>query len=294
MANKFRFCSNTTITMARTIQEIQTLILQAKAQEPVLESLNSTSKVAIWRLWVYIIAVAIWSLEKLFDLHRADIDRRLSELKPHTARWYRSKALAFQYGFDLLTDSDKFNNTGHTEEQIEASKIVKYSAVVESPNEGRLIVKIAGEQGEQLQPITDAQKQAFEAYLQEIKDAGVRLSVVNYQPDILHLQMKIVYDPLVLDSNGQSIIHATKPVETAIKEYLKRLPFNGELVLAHLIDELQQAEGVRIPHLVLAQSKHIGTNGNYGAFEAIEISKIPTAGYFTIDNFNDITYVSNV
>lgn len=280
--------------MARSIQEIQTLILQAKAQEPALNELNSTSKVAIWRLWVYIIAVAIWSLEKLFDLHRADIDKRLAELKPHTARWYRSKALAFQYGFDLLPDSDKFNNQGHTEEAIEASKIVKYSAVIESKNEGRLIVKIAGEQGEQLQPITDAQKQAFEAYLQEIKDAGVRLSVVNYQPDILHLQMKIVYDPLVLDSNGQSIIHATKPVETAIKDYLKRLPFNGELVLAHLIDALQQAEGVKIPHLVLAQSKNITSGGGYGAFETIEISKIPTAGYFTIDNFNDISYVSNV
>ena len=280
--------------MARTIQEIQTLILQAKAQEPALNELNSTSKVAIWRLWVYIIAVAIWSLEKLFDQHRADIDKRLAELKPHTARWYRSKALAFQYGFDLLPDSDKFNNQGHTEEAIEASKIVKYSAVIESKNEGRLIVKIAGEQGEQLQPITDAQKQAFEAYLQEIKDAGVRLSVVNYQPDVLHLQMKIVYDPLVLDSNGQSILHATHPVETAIKDYLKRLPFNGELVLAHLIDALQQAEGVKIPHLVLAQSKNITSSGGYGAFETIEISKIPTAGYFTIDNFNDISYVSNV
>lgn len=280
--------------MARSIQEIQNIILQAKAQEPVLESLNSTSKVAIWRLWVYIIAVAIWSLEKLFDQHRADIDKRLAELKPHTARWYRSKALAFQYGFDLLPDSDKFNNQGHTEEAIEASKIVKYSAVIESKNEGRLIVKIAGEQDEQLQPITEPQKQAFEAYLQEIKDAGVRLSVVNYQPDILHLQMKIVYDPLVLDSNGQSIIHATKPVEKAIKDYLKHLPFNGELVLAHLIDALQQAEGVKIPHLVLAQSKNITSSGDYGAFETIEISKIPTAGYFTIDNFNDITYVSNV
>jgi len=279
--------------MARTIQEIQTLILQAKAQEPALNELNSTSKVAIWRLWVYIIAVAIWSLEKLFDQHRADIDKRLAELKPHTARWYRSKALAFQYGFDLFPDSDKFNNQGHTEEAIEASKIVKYSAVIESKNEGRLIVKIAGEQGDTLQPITDAQKQAFEAYLQEIKDAGVRLSVVNYQPDVLHLQMKIVYDPLVLDSNGQSIIHATKPVETAIKDYLKRLPFNGELVLAHLIDALQQAEGVKIPHLVLAQSKNITSSGDYGAFETIEISKIPTAGYFTIDNFNDITYVSS-
>ena len=280
--------------MARTIQEIQELIYQAKAQEPALSELNSTSKVAIWRLWVYIIAVAIWGLEKIFDLHRADIDKRLAELKPHTARWYRSKALAFQYGFDLLTDSDKFNNQGHTEEAIEASKIVKYSAVIESKNEGRLIVKIAGEQGDTLQPITDAQKQAFESYLQEIKDAGVRLSVVNYLPDVLHLQMKIVYDPLLLDSNGQSIIHATKPVETAIKDYLKRLPFNGELVLAHLIDALQQAEGVKIPHLVLAQSKNITSNGEYGAFETIEISKIPTAGYFTIDNFNDITYISNV
>lgn len=280
--------------MARTIQEIQTLILQAKAQEPALNELNSTSKVAVWRLWVYIIAVAIWSLEKLFDQHKADIDKRLAELKPHTARWYRSKALAFQYGFDLLPDSDKFNNQGHAEEAIEASKIVKYSAVIESKNEGRLIVKIAGEQSEQLQPITEPQKQAFEAYLQEIKDAGVRLSVVNYQPDVLHLQMKIIYDPLVLDSNGQSILHATKPVETAIKDYLKRLPFNGELVLAHLIDALQQAEGVKIPHLVLAQSKNITIGGGYGAFETIEISKIPTAGYFTIDNFNDITYVSNV
>jgi len=280
--------------MARSIQEIQELIYQSKTQEPALNELNSTSKVAIWRLWVYIIAVAIWSLEKIFDLHRADIDKRLAELKPHTARWYRSKALAFQYGFDLLPDSDKFNNMGHTEEQIEASKIVKYSAVVESPNEGRLIVKIAGEQGEQLQPITDAQKQAFEAYLQEIKDAGVRLSVVNYKPDILHLRMKIVYDPLMLDSNGQSITNAFKPVERAIKDYLKNLPFNGELVLAHLIDALQHEEGVKIPHLVLAQSKNINSGGEYGAFETIEISKIPTAGYFTIDNFNDITYISNV
>ena len=237
--------------MARSIQDIQQLIYAQKAQEPALENLNSTSKVAIWRLWVYIISVAIWSLEKLFDLHRTDIDKRLTELKPHTARWYRSKALAFQYGYYLAHDSDKYNNQWLTEEQIEASKIIKYSAVVESKNEGRLIVKIAGEQGDTLQPITDVQRKSFEAYLQEIKDAGVRLSVVNYQPDVLHLQMKIVYDPLVLDSNGQSITKATKPVEETIKSYLKRLPFNGELVLAHLIDALQQAEGVKIPHLVL-------------------------------------------
>lgn len=245
---------------------------------------------------IYIVSVAIWTLEKIFDLHKKEVDERLSELKPHTARWYRNKALVFQYGFDLLPDSDRFSpltpeGGTYTEEQITSSKIITYSAVVESKNEGRLIVKIATEQGGELQPITDQQKNAFEAYLSEIKDAGVRLSVVNHPPDVLRLKMKIVYDPLVLDNNGQSILDATKPVENAIKEYLKNLPFDGELVLAHLVDALQQVKGVKVPHLILAESKNVKSNGEYGDFEVIEISQIPTAGYFAIENFDHISYV---
>ena len=282
--------------MARSIQDIQQEIYQSKENESALNELNSTSKTAIWRLMIYIVSVAIWTLEKIFDLHKKEVDERLSELKPHTARWYRNKALVFQYGFDLLPDSDRFSpltpeGGTYTEEQITSSKIITYSAVVESKNEGRLIVKIATEQGGELQPITDQQKNAFEAYLSEIKDAGVRLSVVNHPPDVLRLKMKIVYDPLVLDNNGQSILDATKPVENAIKEYLKNLPFDGELVLAHLVDALQQVKGVKVPHLILAESKNVKSNGEYGDFEVIEISQIPTAGYFAIENFDHISYV---
>ncbi|ATA75217.1 nucleotidyltransferase [Capnocytophaga sp. H2931] len=277
--------------MARSIQDIQEQIYQAKASEPALNELNSTSKTAIWRLMIYIVSVAIWTLEKLFDLHKKEVDEMLSELKPHTARWYRNKALAFQYGFDLLPDSDHFDNRGSSEDAIASSKIITYSAVVESKNEGRLIVKIATEQGGELQPISDEQKNAFETYLSEIKDAGVRLSVVNHPPDVLRLKMKIVYDPLVLDANGQSILDATKPVEDAIKTYLKNLPFDGELVLAHLVDALQQVKGVKVPHLILAESKNVKSNGEYGDFEVIEISQIPTAGYFAIENFEHISYV---
>lgn len=276
----------------RTLQEIQTEILQAKENEPALAELNSNSKTAIWRLWVYITSFAIFTLEKIFDQHKKEVDFRLSELKPHTARWYRNKALAFQYGFDLLPDSDQFDNKGNSEEAIANSKIVKYSAVIESKNEGRLIVKIATEQTEgNLQPISVEQQRSFEAYLSEIKDAGVRLSVVNYPPDILRLKMKVVYNPLVLSNNGQSILSGQKPVEEAINTYLKNLPFNGELVLAHLIDALQKAEGVKIPHLILAESKSIKSDGLYGDFEPIEISKIPVSGYFVIENFNQISYI---
>lgn len=279
--------------MARTIQEIQNEILRAKEAEPHLSDLNSTSKVAIWRLWTYITAFAIWSLEKLFDTHKTEVSEALNQLKPHTARWYRNKALAFQYGFDLIADSDKFNNEGKTEDEISNSKIVKYSAVVESETESRLIVKIATENSGELDPISQGQKASFEAYMNEIKDAGVKITTINYLPDILKLQMKIYRDPLVLDENGQSILTGEKPVETAIKEYLKQLPFDGELVLAHLIDALQKVEGVKIPHLVLAESKWIdaGTNG-YGDFQPIGVKTIPISGYFKMENFNGISYVA--
>lgn len=278
--------------MARTIEEIQNEILTAKDNETALQGLNSTSKTAIWRLWVFITAFAIWALEKLFDAHKAEVAEVLKQLKPHTARWYRNKALAFQYGFDLLPDSDLFNNENHTEEEIEASKIIKYSAVVESESESRLIIKIATEQGGELQPITDAQKESFGAYLAEIKDAGVRVSVINYLPDILRLQLRIYRDPLVIDANGQSILTGKNPVEDALKNYLKKLPFNGELVLAHLVDELQQVEGVKIPHLLLAESKWIDASvGGYGDFQPIEVKTIPISGYFKIENFSGIQYV---
>ena len=278
--------------MARSIEEIKEEILRAKEREASLDALNSTSKTAIWRLWVYITAFVVCTLENLFDTHKSEVSEMLKQLKPHTARWYRNKALAFQYGFDLLPDSDQFNNANATEDEINNSKIIKYSAVTESEVESRLIVKIATEQGGKLQPISVGQKASFDAYMNEIKDAGVRITVINYEPDILRLQMKIYRDPLVLDESGTSIRMGNKPVEEAIKKYLKNLPFNGELVLAHLVDELQKVEGVKIPHIISAESKWIDASaGDYGNFQPIEVRTIPVSGYFKIENFNAIHYV---
>lgn len=291
--------------MARTVEEIFNKIKAAKEAEPELAVLNSTSKVAIWRLWAFITAYAIYTLEMLFDTHKTEVYTILSEKKPHTPRWYRNKALAFQHGFDLIEDTDVFvppNPTaGDPQTQIDNSKIIKYAAVTEAVTESRLIVKIATESspnpsfGGELMPITQEQKEAFTAYLEEIKDAGVKITVINYLPDILNLTLKIYRDPLVLDANGVKITGigaGTKPVETAIKNYLKALPFNGELVLEHLVDALQKVEGVRIPHIVAASSSWIDPAVNtYGAPQNIDVKKIPVSGYFKLADFSGISYV---
>lgn len=270
--------------MARKLEIIQQEIQDAKANEPALAELDSTSKVSIWGNWIFIIAFAIYTLEMLFDLHRIDIDDKLSRLKPHTARWYRNMALSFQYGFDLLTDSDKFDNTNKTDEEIEASKIIKYSAVTEVEDESRLIIKIATEQNGVLLPVSATQYDAFKSYIAEVKDAGVKTTIINYLPDRLKLNIRIIRDALVLDSNGMNRQTGEYPVNDAIQAFMKELPFNGELSLQRLEEKLLAVLGVKDLNLDLAQTAWIDADTNsYGSLQPIDISKVPISGYFTVN-----------
>jgi hypothetical protein len=279
--------------MARTIQEIQDEIFASITANENLAELNSQSKVAIYRLIVFIVAFAIWTLEVLFDTHKSELQTELVNQKSGTLSWYRTMALAFQYGFTLLPDSDKFNNQEATDEQIELSKIVKYAAVSEGTKDSRVIIKIAGETNGTLAPITANQRVAFDAYINEIRYAGVKVSIINYLPDRLYLNLKIYRDPLLIDANGSSILNGGKPVEEALKKYMKQLPFDGELVLAHLIDALQKVEGVKIPHLVSAESSWIdaSTGNGYASPQPINVRTIPVSGYFEVVNFDTVDYV---
>lgn len=280
--------------MAHTIEDIQNEILTAKDNEPALAPLNSTSKVAVWRLWVYIFAFVIQSLERLFDLHKADIDEQLLQLKPHTARWYRNKALAFQHGFNLLPESDVFDNSGKSEDEIAASKIVKYAAVTEDVNQTRLIIKIATEAGDKLSQIPDDVATAFKAYMSRIKDAGVPITVINYLPDQLRLSLVIVYNPLLLTREGISIANGNEPVADAIRAYLKALPFDGELSVQALTDRIQQAEGVEDVQVLEVLTRWIDPTANaYGTWQSVGIVKVPESGYFDV-SFTDATFKSTL
>ncbi|WP_461632733.1 hypothetical protein [Labilibaculum euxinus] len=295
--------------MARMISEIKSEMTEAFiADATIIETYGldesktfdqQFSKVSLESIFFYIVAVSVWALETLFDLHKAEVDETLETLMPHTARWYRNKALAFQYGFDLLADSDEFDNTDYTDEQVEAAKIVKYSAVVESETESRLIIKIATESDSgKLAPVAEEHFSAFTSYMAEVKDAGVQITEINYLPDRLKLSLRIVRDPLVLDANGMHMVNANYPVNEAIQTFMKELPFNGKLSLQSLVDKIQYADGVSDLSLDLAQTAWIDGD-NYGDWSDINISTIPVSGYFYVNldddtepkTLSDISYV---
>lgn len=276
--------------MAQTIDYWYKQIINRVYADEKLSELNSTSAVADYKLWAYIVASVIWTLDTLFDKHRAAIEALLALLKPHTLRWYRDLALRFQYGQALIPDSDKYANVGLDDAAIAAQKIIEQAAVVEN-DDGSLRMKVVKLVNDDYAQLTDQEKLSFVAYIKSCKDAGVRITVDSLPPDGLKLVLSIYYDPLVLNANGQRIDAASNtPVIDAINSYLKNLQFNGEFAKTRMVDAIQLVDGVQLVSLASAQAQ-------YGSRPLAEINEryIPDAGYLrVIDNGFTITYVPYV
>ena len=234
------------------------------------------SRISLESLLLYIVAFAQWTLEKLFDTHTQEVTDYIATMKPHTLRWYQEKAKAFLYGFNLIDGTDQFDTTGKGDDEIAQAQVVKFAAVTESG--ATLYLKIAGEESGRPKKLDASQKAAFEAYLHEYKDAGVRVDVTSEQGDYLRLSLDVYYNPLLLTATGQSKSDGTYPVEDAIKSYIEQLPFNGEYRNNALVDAIQQTTGV-----VMVQLHSAAQSVDNVTYNPVAAFCTPFAGYFEYD-----------
>ena len=109
--------------MARTINEIQAGIVSEL--EAGTEVKLSTSKVAEWRLWTWVVATAIHTFEVILDLFRKEVQEKTDKITPGTVRWYGEQCLRFQNGHKLLFD--KKTAALYYAEDDPAARIVKDS-----------------------------------------------------------------------------------------------------------------------------------------------------------------------
>jgi hypothetical protein len=257
--------------MARTIAQIQQSIIDAKNTDSTLAGLTSASQVAIWLLWTWVVATCQWTLENLFDIHKAEVDAILSTQRPHTLQWYVTKAKAFQLGDTLLAKSDVYYPV------VAANLIVANAAAIELV--GMIRIKAAKLVSSVLAPLSGPELTAFSAYMGRVKGAGVRIQCTSGLPDDFRLALGIFYDPLILDNTGARLDGtAAAPVNDAVNAFLNNLPFNGIFVLNYLVATLQGIEGVRIGEVLYCAAR-------YGSlpYTAITYEYIPDAGYMQLD-----------
>ena len=232
------------------------------------------SKVSVIGILFYIFAVAAWTLEKLFDTYKGEMDTRIEEIIPHRPRWYRDKVLAFMKGKTLIADTDRYDTTAMTEDAIAAVRVVKHAVAVENRDASLLTIKVAGEKDGKrcrLDAETEAQ---LAAYIAEIKDAGVRTALVNTDPDRFSCQVEIYYDPMLVAETVETACRE------AVREYIENLPFNGEYTNMALVDALQAVEGVRIVEFKGATR----VAADETVVVPIDARCVPAAGYFTMED----------
>lgn len=271
--------------MARTIEQILASIIASKAADSVLSGLTSTSSEAVWRKWSYITALSEHDLEENFDDHKNEVKGIIKTEKAHTTQWYVTKAKAFQYGDTLAQDSDVYDPIAPAGD---ASLIVAFAAAVELPN----LIRIKTAKGTvgALVPLSGGELTAFSQYIFRIHDAGVRIICTSAVGDTFQPEMKIHYDPLVLDGSGARLDGtAPSPIKDAVNIFLNSLPFNGKLRFDEFIAAMEAVEGVVIAEVV-------GLQAFYGVVPpiAITVEYTPDAGYLVLDNLyfsGHVTYV---
>lgn len=283
--------------MAKTIKQYYDEIIASKQAQPdlttlepspetsnnLLSDLNSGSKVALWRLWCWIAAVASHTMELVFEKHQETISETVSSKAWATALFLQKKMLEYQHGDSLVWDGAQF-----VYDPIDETKqIVERAAVVESVN-GQLQFKAAAISAGVVVKLTGPQITGLESYMNDMTYPGTQFVVISDDPDDVKVEMEIVYNPAVIASDGSLVSDAASfPVIDAINSFLTDLPFNGVLNLTKLTDSIQLIPGIDDPVLVSAFSK-------YGTLAYSEIDKqiVPFSGHAILDEINSsFTYI---
>ena len=228
------------------------------------------SALSVESVLMFVFAVCAWSVERLMAEHKMEVESRLKNTKAHRPKWYRDKVLAFMPGKLLESDSDEYDTAGMSDDEIEKLRVVKHAVAVENSDESILIIKVAGEREGKRQPLSEVEAEGLRAYIGEIKDAGVRVSLVNQEADVFNCEVDVYYDAILeADTVAQDC-------QSRIKDYIENLPFNGEYTNMALVDSLQGVDGVRIAELKRSTAQAVGETES----RQINARTRPVAGYF--------------
>ena len=261
--------------MARTISDIAQNITEGLQSKFPL----SFSSVAEWRLWTNLVATAIHTFELILDRFKAEVENTVMTARPGTLKWYTELCFLFQNGHELVFDE----TTARVNYPVDdpAARITAVAAVREG--EGQIVFKVAKRQGAEIVPFGDVERLNFANYINEVKFAGTRTSVVSTAADEVLYDVTLYYDP------AYPVELVQERAEAALEAFKTGQMFGGILYSGRFVDALQQVEGVVTVDLHSIKRKG-ATDGGY---TDVGVRSELEAGYFNYDSGSEIEYVNS-
>lgn len=253
--------------MARTTQEIKRQMTDAFMADPTVREryalregdtfASRFSSASLESILFFVVASAHHVLERIFDRFREDVTEQINSSVVATIPWYHRQALSYQHGDSLILD-DKTLQWRYPVVN-EAKRIIAYASIKDRGGSIQVLVSKDSKEGLP-EPLTEEELRAFKAYLTAIKIAGVVLSVRSLPADTLDIKATIQVDPLVYLPSGVRIRDGKRPVEEAIRAYLKGITYGGVFNKTKLVDAIQAVEGV--VDIELGDCSVVGSGGS--------------------------------
>lgn len=212
-----------------------------------LNDINTNSTTGLWRLWLFIVAVAIRIQQIFFDEHKLEVNNIIANHKPGTLLWYRSQMFIFQSGYLLYWVDNKYKYLIDDPN----ARIIKQCAVEKAAGVRVRAAKDNGSGG--LMKLSVLEISQAQAYLDRIRYADHDVLFFSFDPDEVQLSFIIKYDPLA------DLPSLQNEVKTTVKGYLQLLgnnEFGGKIVLNKIIDELQKLPAVKNPIPITFQARY--------------------------------------
>lgn len=246
-----------------------------------LDDINSSSVVSVWRLLLRIVARAHEIMELMWDETKADMDIKAANSQYGGLPWYATKIKEWQYGYSLIWSAKegKAYYADTTSNAAVASRLATRVSAEEvtNANFNGVLVKVAKGVPGNLQPLDDTlgtELDSITYYLNRIKPAGVQTSILSIPADEIKLHLKRYYDGTLILSEVQAAD------EAALKQFLAEIDFNGVFYINDLIDAFQKLTSSKTPTLQVI-SCQCKANADL-AYTTVTEGYNPKSGYFTL------------
>lgn len=239
---------------------------------------SSGSRVAVWRLWLWLVATGNWLTELIIKRHKEEIAEIFRSRMYGTLQFYQAICLDFQFGYSLEWNGRQY---AYSDTDVE-SRIIKRAAVVQATSQ--LQFKVAKENDGFIEPLTMEERSAFGSYLTSLVYPGTNFVVISEAADDLRIDALIYFDPLILAPNGSLLSDSNIfPVHDAVNRFVSNLPFNGRMNTQKLIDAVQAVAGVKDIVVNALDARYGGL-----PYSAVGHEYVPFAGHMSLQESDSL------
>ena len=241
----------------------------------------STSAVAEWRLWVGCVAYAIYLFEIVLDKFKEEMEADAKKEVAGTLTWYNDKCYAFQLGRELQVNTS--NGLLGYPSEIESDRIIKIASVNVGSDGSTLVFRVAkNDEDHNVVPLSAIEVLNFKNYIDAIKFAGTKSSIISTTADEVKYQLKVYYNPAYpVDTLQASILTELEGFKTSQR-------FGGVIYRHKLLEAVTTVPGVVTAKLILLQRKGSDDSG----FTDIDTMATLHAGYFNYTTDSTIVMTS--